>query len=85
MKKPTKFSITEYDYKNIAPDDSDNEPTISTSPDKHKNKSNEELLLKISMGLSNILMSASKKKKTPKNLRSEKSVSLIALLRLFLL
>ncbi len=50
-KKPTKFSITEYDYKNIAPDDSDDEPIISTSPDKHKNKSNEELLLKISMGL----------------------------------
>ena len=68
-KKPTKFSITEYNYKNIAPDDSDDEPTISTSPDKHKNKSNKELLLKISTGLSNILTSASKKKNNTKKLK----------------
>jgi hypothetical protein len=37
-KKPIKFSITEYDYKNIAPDDSDDEPIISTSPDKNTKK-----------------------------------------------
>jgi hypothetical protein len=66
-KKPSKFSITECNYKNIASDDSDDEPTINTSPDKHKNNTNEELLLKNSKGLTNILTSASKKKISPEN------------------
>jgi hypothetical protein len=61
-KKPSKFSITEYDYKNIASDDSDDKPTINTSPDKHQNNTNKELLLKIRKGLTNILTSESKKK-----------------------
>ncbi len=81
--KPSQFSITECDYKNIASDDSDNEPTINTSPDKHKHNTKGELLLKISNGLSNILTSASKKKKSPKNSRLEKSVRLKAFLTLF--
>jgi hypothetical protein len=62
-KKPSHFSITECDYKNIASEDSDDEPTFNTSPDKHKHNTQGELLLKISNGLSNILTSASKKKK----------------------
>jgi hypothetical protein len=96
-KKPSKFSITKMDYKNTVSEEADDEPTFNTSPDKHKNKTNEELLQNISTGLTNILTSASKKKGnnknvrikekkvTTKNSRSERSVSLKMLLGLFLL
>ena len=82
-KKPSKFLITECDYKNIVSDDSDDEPTINTSPDKYKHSTKEELFLKISTGLLNILTSASKKKISPKNSRLEKSVRLKAFRTLF--
>ena len=82
-KKPSKFLINECDYKNIVSDDSDDEPTINTSPDKYKHSTKEELFLKISTGLLNILTSASKKKISPKNSRLEKSVRLKAFLTLF--
>ncbi len=51
------------------PEESDDEPTINTSPDKHRNKSNEELLLNITTGFTNILTSASKKKNNNKKLK----------------
>ena len=84
-KKPSEFSITKMDYKNTVSEEADDEPTFNTSPNKHKNKTNEELLQNISTGLTNILTSALKKKGNNKNSRSERSVSLKTLLRLFLL
>ncbi len=62
-KKPSKFSITKMDYKNTVSEEADDEPTFNTSPDKHKNKTNKELLQHISTGLINILTSASNKKR----------------------
>ncbi len=59
-KKPSKFSITEMDYKNTVSEEAGDEPTFNTSPNKHKNKTNEELLQNISSGLTNILTSALK-------------------------
>ena len=35
-KKPSKFSITEMDYKNTVSEEADNEPTFNNSPNKHK-------------------------------------------------
>jgi hypothetical protein len=85
VKKPSEFSITKMDYKNTESEKADDEPTFNTSPNKHKNKTNKEFLQNISTGLTNILTVASKKKVTTKNSRSERSVSLKMLLRLFLL
>ncbi len=84
-KKPSEFSIIKMDYRNTESEEADDEPTFNSSPNKHKNKTNKELLQNISTGLKNILMVASKKKVTTKNSRSERSVSLKTLLRLFLL
>jgi hypothetical protein len=68
-KKPSKFSITKMDYKNTVSEEADDEPTLNTSPNKHKNKTNEELLQNISTGLTNILTVASKKKGNNKKLK----------------
>jgi hypothetical protein len=68
-KKPSEFSITEMDYKNTVSEEADNEPTFNTSPNKHKSKTNEELLQNISTGSTNILMVASKKKGNNKKLK----------------
>ncbi len=84
-KKPSEFSITDMYYKNTVSEEADDEPTFNTSPNKHKNKTNKELLQNISTGLTNILTVALKKKGNNKNSRSERSVSLKTLLRLFLL
>ncbi len=46
-KKPSEFSITKIDYKNTESEEADDELTFNTSPDKHKNKTNEELLQNI--------------------------------------
>ncbi len=43
--------------------------TFNTSPNKHKNKTNEELFQNISTGLTNILTFASKKKGNNKKLK----------------
>jgi hypothetical protein len=68
-KKPSEFSITKMDYKNTESEEADDEPTFNTSPDKHKNKTNKELLQNISTGLTNILTVASKKKGNNKKLK----------------
>ena len=68
-KKPSKFSITKMDYKNTVSEEADNEPTFNTSPNKHNNKTNEELLQNISTGLTNILTVTSKKKGNNKKLK----------------
>ncbi len=36
VKKPSEFSITKMDYKNTESEETDNEPTFNTSPDKNK-------------------------------------------------
>ena len=68
-KKPSEFSITKMDYKNTESEEADDEPTFNTSPDKHKNKTNKELLQNISTGLVNILTVALKKKGNNKKLK----------------
>ncbi len=57
------------DYKNKVSEEAGDEPTFDTSPNKHKNKINKELLQNISTGLTNILTSASKKKGNNKKLK----------------
>jgi hypothetical protein len=57
------------DYKNSVSEEADDEPTFNTSPNKHKNKTNKELLQNISTGFMNILTSASKKKGNNKKLK----------------
>jgi hypothetical protein len=68
-KNPSKFSITEMDYKNTVSEEAEDEPTFNTSPNKHTNKTNDEFLQNISTGLTNILTSASKKKGNNKKLK----------------
>ncbi len=57
------------DYKTTESEEADDEPTFNTSPNKHKNKTNKELLQNISMGLANILTVTLKKKGNNKKLK----------------
>jgi hypothetical protein len=68
-KKSSEFSITEMDYKNTESEEADDEPTFNTSPNKHNNKTNKELLQNISTGLTIILTVALKKKGNNKKLK----------------
>jgi hypothetical protein len=60
--EPSQFILTDAGWKTTTVNESDNQLTISTSPDKHKHKYKEQLLLNVTTGLNTILMSAMKKK-----------------------
>ncbi len=64
--EPSEFFLTEDDYKTTPVDESDNQPTISTSPDKHKHEPKGQLLLNVTTGMKSILLSAAKKKSNTK-------------------
>ena len=68
-KHPSQFILTEDDFKTTILDKSDDQPTISTSPNKHKNKSKEQLLFNVTTGFKTILLSAPKKKGNTKKLK----------------
>jgi hypothetical protein len=65
-RKPSQFKLTGNNWKTTTNDESDNQPTISTSPDKYKHEPKEQLLLNVTTGLKTILMSATKKKANTK-------------------
>ncbi len=64
--EPSEFILTDKDWKTTTVDESDDQLTISTSPDKHKHEPKEQLLLNVTTGLKTILMSATKKKANTK-------------------
>ncbi len=70
---PSQFNLTEDDYKTTTVDESDNQPTTSTSPDKHKHETKEQLLLNVTTGFKIILMSATKKKANTKKNQVQRS------------
>ncbi len=63
---PSQFKFTDNDWKTTTNDESDDQLTFSTSPDKHKHEPKEQLLLIVATGLKTILMSATKKKANTK-------------------
>ena len=65
-RKPSQFKLTDNDWKTTTNEESDNQPTFSTSPDKHKHEPKEQLLLNVATGLKTILMSTMKKKANTK-------------------
>ena len=83
--EPTEFFLTEDDYKTTLVDESDDQLTICTSPDKHKHEPKGQLLLIVTTGLkSNLLPAQKKKANTEKNSSVVKLVSFNLLVTLFL-
>jgi hypothetical protein len=66
-RKPSQFKLIDDDRKTTTNKESDNQPTFSTSPDKHKHEPKEQLLLNVATGLKTILCPQQKRKPTKKN------------------